>query len=208
MAAGMGRPSRSMTSRKRKTKATAVATMTAPNLGWMESPPGISTVRRPTMIAVSAKITKAVSADSLMAVAKSKVRRDATEPSMTAIRLDLLDVGSSEQPGRPEDQDEHEHRECRDILVLDGKVPRPERLDEADQEAAEHGAGYRADAAENGGGERLDAGKKADIEVDYPVLEQEDQAGNGGQCCADDEGQGDRAVDIDAEEGGHAAVLL
>ena len=73
---------------------------------------------------------------------------------------------------------------------------------------AEHGAGERADAAEDGGGEGFDAGVEADVEVDHAVVEQEHQAGDGGERRADDEGERDRPVDIDAEQRRHARVLL
>src|SRR5580698_6576638 len=68
---------------------------------------------------------------------------------------DLLDVRPAEQALRQEDQGDRQHREGGDVFVVDGKVGRPEGLDQADQEAAHHGAGQRADAAEHSGGERF-----------------------------------------------------
>src|SRR5580704_9219416 len=70
---------------------------------------------------------------------------------------DLLDIRPTEQALRQEDQGNRQHREGGDIFVVDGEVGRPEGLDQADQEAADHGAGQRADAAEHGGGERFHA---------------------------------------------------
>src|SRR3984893_7842726 len=66
---------------------------------------------------------------------------------------DLLDIRPAEQTLRQEDQCDHQHGKSRDVLVVDGKVSRPERLDQADQQAADHRAGQRTDAAEHRGGE-------------------------------------------------------
>jgi hypothetical protein len=109
---------------------------------------------------------------------------------------------------RQEDQHDREDREGRDVLVLDREIARPEGLDQADQQAAQHGAGQRADAAEHRGGERLDAGEEADVEVDHAVVEQEHQPATAASAGAHDEGQRDRAVDVDAEQRRHLLVLL
>src|ERR1700722_6212511 len=50
---------------------------------------------------------------------------------------DLLDIRPAEQALRQEDQGDGQHRESGDVLVVDGKVSRPEGFDQADQEAAE-----------------------------------------------------------------------
>src|SRR5580692_1640207 len=70
---------------------------------------------------------------------------------------DLLDIRPAEQALRQEDQGDDQHGEGGDVLVVDGKVSRPEGLDQTNQEAADHGAGQRADAAEHGCGKRLNA---------------------------------------------------
>src|SRR5580700_1898078 len=54
---------------------------------------------------------------------------------------DLLDIRPAEQALRQEDQGNRQHREGGDIFVVDGEVGRPEGLDQADQEAADHRAG-------------------------------------------------------------------
>ena len=74
--------------------------------------------------------------------------------------------------------------------------------------AAEHGAGQRADAAQHGRGEGFDADQKADVEVDNAVTQQEQQAGDGGERRAHHEGQRDRAVDIDADQPRHHPILF
>src|SRR3984893_3691373 len=56
---------------------------------------------------------------------------------------DLLDIRAAEQALRQEDQGDGQHGERGDVLVVDGKVGRPEGLDQADQEAADHRAGQR-----------------------------------------------------------------
>ena len=116
--------------------------------------------------------------------------------------------GRAEQAGRHEDQRHGEDREGGDVLVVDREVGRPQRLDQADEQAAEHGARQRADAAEHGGGEGLDAGHEAVGEVHDAVVEHVEHAGDGGERAADDEGDRDRAVDVDAEQRRHRAVLL
>src|SRR5262249_9884055 len=129
-----------------------------------------STVRKPTMKTPRAAATRAVRAASLSIPG----RRESTIS-------DLFDLRFAEQPGRPEDQDEHEDGEGRDVLVFAGEVAGQEDLDKADQQAAQHGARQRADAAQHGGGECLDAGQEADEEVDQAVIHQEQHAGDGGQ---------------------------
>src|ERR1700712_3826915 len=73
-----------------------------------------------------------------------------------AIALYLLDFRTAENAGRLEDQHESKDGECRNVLVRDGEICRPERLDQADHQPAENSARQRADAAENGRGKRLD----------------------------------------------------
>ena len=111
-------------------------------------------------------------------------------------------------PGGQEDQHDGQDREGGDILVVDREIGRPQRLDQADQQAAEHRARQRADAAEHGRGEGLDAGHEAVGEVTDAVVDQEHHAGDGGERGAHDEGDRDRPVDVDAEQRGHLAVLL
>src|ERR1700704_2653260 len=67
---------------------------------------------------------------------------------------DFFDFGPAEQAGRKEDQHDDQDRERGDVLVFDREVGRPQRLDQPDQESAEHSTWQRADAAEDCGGER------------------------------------------------------
>ena len=86
--------------------------------------------------------------------------------------------------------------------------PKIERqdLDEADHEAAERGAGDVADAAEDGRGERLEAGLEADVEHRHAEVQALDDARRARERRADEERQGDRAVDVHAHELGRVAV--
>src|ERR1700761_8976560 len=70
---------------------------------------------------------------------------------------DFFDFRPAEQAGRKEDQHHDQDREGGDVLVLDREISRPERLDQADQEPAQHRSGQRADTAEHRRGEGLDA---------------------------------------------------
>ena len=79
-------------------------------------------------------------------------------------------------------------------------------LDEADDEAADRGAGGVADAAEDGGGERLEAGLEADVELRDAEVEALDHAGGARQRRADEERQGDRRVDVHAHDLRRVAV--
>jgi hypothetical protein len=99
-------------------------------------------------------------------------------------------------------------RERRDVLVVDREVGRPESLDEPDQEAAEHRAGQRSDAPEHGGREGFDARHEAVGEAHDAVVHHPQEPGDGRERGAHDEGERDRAVDVDAEQRRHLAVLL
>src|SRR3546814_15294494 len=58
----------------------------------------------------------------------------------TVIISHLLDFGAAEQARGAEDQNDDQNREDGDILVFDAEIGRPEGLDQADQQTAEHGA--------------------------------------------------------------------
>src|SRR6202140_4448988 len=93
---------------------------------------------------------------------------------------DLLDIRPAEQALRQEDQGDGEYGEGGDVLVVDGKVSRPESLDQADQKAADHRARQRADAAQHGGGKRFDARHKAVGEGHDAVVHGRQGTGDGG----------------------------
>src|ERR1700730_5193347 len=105
------------------------------------------TVLNPISGRNSAKVISAVRPASFSALPTSMRGAVATLMSY------LLDFGPSQQTLRQEDQRDREDREGRDVLVIDREVGRPHGLDQADQQAADDGAGERADAAEHRGRE-------------------------------------------------------
>ena len=128
---------------------------------------------------------------------------DAASPSHT-----FSTSGPAEDALRQEDHGDREDRKGGDVLVVDRQIGRPQGLDQADQQSAEHGAGQRADAAEHRGGERLHAGHEAVGEADDAIVHQVERAGDGGERGGDHEGDRDGAVDIDAEQRRHLLILL
>src|SRR6478735_1786011 len=93
----------------------------------------------------AATMSKPAAAAAVAFAAGAAVRAGA----LIVLSLDLLDFRPPEDAGRHEDQHDGENREGRDVLVLDREVSRPEDLDQADDEPAEHRAGKGADAAEH-----------------------------------------------------------
>src|SRR5882672_11012138 len=91
----------------------------------------------------------------------------------------LLRHALAKDPVRPEDQDHDEEREGDEIAQLIGRGDADaveeeggaHGFHEAEEEAAEHGAGDAADAAQHGGAERLDARREVHEEID--LLEDE-----------------------------------
>src|SRR5579883_1041074 len=59
----------------------------------------------------------------------------------------------AQEAARPEHQHQHQDREDDDVGPAHRDVLAAQGLDEADQDAAQHGAGDVADAAQHGGGE-------------------------------------------------------
>src|SRR5947207_9076523 len=93
----------------------------------------------------------------------------------------LLHIRSPEDALRQEDHGDGENGEGGNVLVVDREVGRPEGLDQADQQAAEHRARQRANAAEDGGGKRLHARHEAVCEAHHAVIHQIHGAGDGGE---------------------------
>src|SRR4051812_14116496 len=114
-------------------------------------------MQRPKVIAVqsAASFTARTRSAEPRAVTAGALRGAVWE-ALVAIS-NLLDLGAPENAGGHEDEHDGKDRERRHVLVFDREVGRPERLDEPDDQAAEHGSGERADAAEHGGRERLHA---------------------------------------------------
>src|SRR5690606_31650455 len=119
----------------------------------------------------------------------------------------LFHLRTTEDAGWAEQQDQDQQGEGHHVLVLVAEDVGAEGFGHAQHQAAEHGAGDAADAAQHRGGERLDAGEEADVGVDHAVLHADQHRCDGGQGGADDEGQGDDAVGVDAQQVGHLQVF-
>src|SRR5690242_11704837 len=115
------------------------------------------TVRKPISGSSRKKVMTAVRAASFAAAARS-MRASPAAPC--ACMSDFLDVRPAEQALWQEDEGDGEHREGRDVLVVDREVGRPHGLDQADENPADHCARQRADAAEHRGGECFDTRHK------------------------------------------------
>src|ERR1700692_893136 len=117
---------------------------------------------RTSWLLPSTPVKKPISGNSTPKATRPVKPASRTAPAMSTRPLcaplaisDLLDIRPAEQALWQEDQGDGQHGEGSDVLVVDGKVGRPEGLDQADQDAADHRAGQRADAAEHGRRERL-----------------------------------------------------
>ena len=78
---------------------------------------------------------------------------------------------------------------------------------DADDEAAQHGAGDRADAAENGRDERLQARHGAEQRLDVDDLLRIEHSAHRRQTAADGEGDRDDLVVVDAHQLSRALIL-
>jgi hypothetical protein len=109
-------------------------------------------------------------------------------------------------------EDEDSNKDCEDDRarpVTARREPREalvEGLDEPDDERAQDGAGEIADTAEDGRGEGDQAELEARVVADV-VLEEEHEAGHGGEPTRDEERDGDRPVHVDAHHRRRLGVL-
>src|SRR5258705_13975021 len=101
------------------------------------------TVRNPISGSSRKKASTAVSPASMIAA-----RRAARAAG--AAMSDFLDIRPAEQALGQEDERDGEDRKSRDVLVVGREIGRPQRLDQADQEPADHRPRQRADPAEHG----------------------------------------------------------
>src|ERR1700704_5742283 len=139
----------------------------------------------PSLLSISGKANPAA------AIAATAIRRPAGLPRRSREAASGLGASSgvavirsgparrcaAENPGRAEHQDENQDREDDDVGPADRDELAAQRLDEPDQDAAEHGARDVADPAEHRRGERPQARRVADDEAGIVVIEAEDQAG-------------------------------
>ncbi len=88
-----------------------------------------------------------------------------------------------------------------------GQVGGRERLQEPEDEPADHGAGNVSDAAEHRRGEGLQAGDEAAVGVDQAVLNAEQHARGTAHGPTDQERERDDPIDIDAHEARRRLIL-
>src|SRR6202048_3137772 len=133
----------------------------------------------PSLPSISGKATPAP------AIAATAIRRPAGLPTrsrqmasgrlgassgVAVIRSGPARRRAPENPGRAEYQDENQDREDDDVGPADRDELAAQRLDQSDQDAAEHGARDVADPAEHRRGERPQARRVADDEAGIVVI--------------------------------------
>src|SRR6267154_3769550 len=194
-----------ITARCRKRKAATTATRAKSSGQRVSSTSSLRmfwTVSKPTSGSRSPKVKSAV----IAVWRKAPARPVAAEGS--ADILHLLDIGPTEDALRHENHHNGEDRESGHVLVGAGHILRPQRLDEADQEPAQHGTRQGTNAAEDGRREGLYAGNEAVVEA-YDTVEGEvERAGDGRERGCDHECDRDRAVDVDADQCCHFGILF
>src|SRR5271163_2991337 len=102
-------------------------------------------------------------------------------------------------PPRPQRQQDREQAEDRDVAIIDREGARPDRLEDADEKAAEKRARDRADAAENRRDQRLQAERSSIGIPDRAIEHRHDVAGEAGESARQREGLGENRAGIDAE---------
>src|SRR5262245_19388430 len=140
---------------------------------------------------------------------KARMRRGGAMEWATSSRIStFLHVGPAENALRQEDHHDRQNREGGHVFVGARHVFGPQRLDDADQEPAQHRPRQRADAAEYRRGERLYAGHEAVVEAHHAVEREIERARHRCERGSDHEGDRNRAIDVDADERRHFLVLL
>src|SRR3990172_1001188 len=116
-----------------------------------------------------------------------------------------------EQSGGPEHQHRDQHQESEHVLVIAAEniigqvadIACAQGLDDAEQNAAQHRARKIADAAQHRGRERFHPQKRTHAVVGNAVIGADHHAGDRRQGGADDEREGDDAVDVYAHQARH-----
>src|SRR3954471_12933224 len=110
-----------------------------------------------------------------------------------------------------EDEDDDQDREHHRLgPVAPRRVPAEplvESLDQPDQQGPENGSGKVADAAEHRRREGDQPELEALVEADRACVERVEKTGHPGERAGDQEGERDRAVDVDAHHRGGVPVL-
>src|SRR3546814_9127663 len=114
------------------------------------------------------------------------------------------DVCSSDlftkQAGRSEQQYEDQQAEGDDIFVLRRDIGSGKGFRQTQKNASEHGAGNAADTAQHRSGERLNADDEADERIELAYGQRDQYPTDRGQHGADDEGEGNNSIGVDAQQ--------
>src|SRR3954465_4481928 len=160
------------------------------------------TVIRATGPAVSGRMRSSSSAIQPRMGSRNPVRRRTA--TSASLRRPL-----AEQALGPEDEDQDQYREHDRLGPVAAGGPWQafvERLDEPDTDRAKDRAGQVADSAEHGGRERDQAELESLVVPDVRHVQRVEQAGRARQRAGDQEGEGDRPVDVDPHHGRGVAV--
>ncbi len=127
------------------------------------------------------------------------------------IRFKTLFITPSPQRAHREcrwayNQDHDEHDERKSIRPGTGDIAGNERLEQPQQQPADHGAGDIADPADDRRDECVEAVIPAHVEVDPAIVEADEQSPDGAQRRPDDENGHDDGVDIDPHQPGRILV--
>src|SRR6266496_2697526 len=116
----------------------------------------------------------------------------------------LLDLQSTEQSRRFEQQNQDEHREGNGVAVGGPGGAGDERFDNSNDHSAERGAGDVADTPEDRRDESFQAGQGAHERIDGGIVQRVEDAPGAGQRRAQTEGKRNDAVNVDPHQrGGH-----
>src|SRR6201996_7573430 len=103
------------------------------------------------------------------------VRRAVIVAMTSSFDSGFVGGNAAEQTGRAKDENQNQDREDDDVGPCGGDELAAHRLDQADDDAAKHGARDVANAAQDGGGEGTQAGGEADDEAGEVVIQTKDK---------------------------------
>ena len=95
----------------------------------------------------------------------------------------------------------------RDVAIIDREERRPQGFEAADDEAAEKGAGHRADAAHDGGDQGFQAERGRSAIADAAIKDGHDETGKAGHGAGHGEGLGENRLGVDAEQFGGERIV-
>src|SRR5277367_291587 len=136
-------------------------------------------------------------------------------PMRSDMTLSSICDAFAEQARRPEKQHQNQHDEREYVLVVAAEtaagqvtdVTSAEAFDHAKQHAAEHGAAQIADATEHCRGEGLEPEYKSHVVMRNAVIRADHHARDRSERGANNEGDRDDGVDVDAHQARDRLVL-